>query len=218
MEKLMAEQRRMIGDFEVIEHVDERHIVALRERVDVDVPLALHWTWEYGSEVEELRQLYERGKRAQWNAETDLDWTIPFPRDEWFLPRENSSLLASVLHIAGADDATCREAAWDEFAHTMSQLLHGEQAALQLCGQLTNACPTMDQKWYAGSQVIDEVRHVEVISKFLSRKMGVLYPVTRPSRSCSTSCSRRRPGRPRPSACSASSRASRSGSSTSSSR
>ena len=38
--------------------------------------------------------------------------------------------------------------------------------------------PTMDQKWYAGSQVIDEVRHVEVISKFLASKMGVLYPVS----------------------------------------
>ena len=177
MEKLMPAQRRMIEDFEVIEHVDERQIAALRAHVDVEVPLALHWTWEYGSEVEELRQLYERGKRSQWNAETDLDWSIPFPRDEWFLPRQGASLLAGVLDSVGADEKTCRDAAWDEFSHTMSQLLHGEQAALQLCGQLTNACPTMDQKWYAGSQVIDEVRHVEVISKFLSRKMGVLYPV-----------------------------------------
>jgi hypothetical protein len=168
----------MIEDFEVIEHVDEQQIANLRKRVDVDVPLSLHWTWEYGSEVEELRALYERGKKGQWNAETDIDWSIPFPREEWFLPRENSSLLAGVLQSLGADDATCRDAAWDEFAHTMSQLLHGEQAALQLCGQLTNACPTMDQKWYAGSQVIDEVRHVEVISKFLARKMDVLYPVS----------------------------------------
>ncbi len=178
MAKLMAGQRRMIEDFEVIDHVDEKLIADLRKRVDVDVPLSLHWTWEYGSEVEELRQLYERGKKGQWNAETDIDWSIPFPSDEWFLPRENSSLLAGVLQSMGVDDATCRDAARDEFAHTMSQLLHGEQAALQLCGQLTNACPTMDQKWYAGSQVIDEVRHVEVISKFLSRKMGVLYPVS----------------------------------------
>jgi len=168
----------MIEDFEILEHVDEEQIAALRRRVDVEVPLALHWTWEYGSEVSELRELYERGKRAQWNAETDLDWSIPMPRDEWFLPKEGASLLAGVLASVGADDDTCREAAWDEFSHTMSQLLHGEQAALQLCGQLTNACPTMDQKWYAGSQVIDEVRHVEVISKFLSRKMGVLYPIS----------------------------------------
>jgi hypothetical protein len=76
------------------------------------------------------------------------------------------------------DEESCRQAAFDEFAHLLSQLLHGEQAAMQLCGQLTNACPTMDAKFYAGSQVIDEVRHVEVISKFLSRKMGVLYPVS----------------------------------------
>ena len=178
MEKLMPAQRRMIEDFEILEHVDEGQIAALRRHVEVDVPLNLHWTWEYGSEVSELRDLYERGKRAQWNAETDLDWSTPMPREEWFLPKEGASLLAGVLATVGADDDTCREAAWDECAHTMSQLLHGEQAALQLCGQLTNACPTMDQKWYAGSQVIDEVRHVEVISKFLSRKMGVLYPIS----------------------------------------
>ena len=48
---------------------------------------------------------------------------------------------------------------------------------MQLCGQLTNACPTMDAKFYAGSQVIDEVRHVEVLSKFLQRKMGTLHPI-----------------------------------------
>ncbi len=177
MEKLMAEHRRMIGDFEVIEHVDEKKIADLRAQVDIAAPISLHWTWEYGSEVEELRALYERGKHGQWDAETDLDWSIPFERTEWFMPQENASLLGTVLKNLGADEKTCREAQWDEFCHTMSQLLHGEQAALQLCGQLTNVCPTMDQKWYAGSQVIDEVRHVEVLSKFLARKTGALYPI-----------------------------------------
>jgi hypothetical protein len=177
MEKLMPENRRMIGDFEVIEHVDEAKIADLRARVDVTSPISLHWTWEYGSEVEELRELYERGKRGQWNAETDLDWSIPFERSEWFMPQENASLLGTLLNAVGADEKTRRDAQWDEFCHTMSQLLHGEQAALQLCGQLTNVCPTMDQKCYAGSQVIDEVRHVEVLSKFLARKMGELHPI-----------------------------------------
>jgi hypothetical protein len=59
----------------------------------------------------------------------------------------------------------------------ISQLLHGEQAAMQLCGQLTNACPTMDAKFAAGAQVIDEVRHTEVLAKFLQRKMGTLHPI-----------------------------------------
>ena len=177
MEKLMPDRRRMIDAFEVIEHVDERQIAALRSQLDVDVPVDLHWTWTYASEVEELRALYERGKRGQWNAETDVDWSTPFPRGEWFLPKEGLQLLPSVLAFMGRDDATCREAAFDEFAWTFSQLLHGEQAALQLCGQLTNACPRMDEKFYAASQVIDEARHVEVIAKFLERKIGTMYPI-----------------------------------------
>ncbi|HVM95687.1 MAG TPA: ferritin-like domain-containing protein [Candidatus Acidoferrales bacterium] len=176
-EKILAEHRRQLGDFEVVDIVDEKEIEALRAKIDVDVPMDLHWSWEYGNEIEELRNLYERGKKGQWNAETDVDWSAPFPRDEWFMPKEGALLLPSVLSMTGADDATCREAALDEFTHLMSQLLHGEQAALQLCGQLTNACPTMDQKFYAGSQVIDEVRHVEVISKFLQRKLGSIHPI-----------------------------------------
>jgi hypothetical protein len=176
-EKLLSEYRRELGDFEAVDFVDDQVVQGLRDKIDVDVPLDLHWTWEYGSEVEELRALYERGKKGQWNAETDVDWDIPFPADEWFLPKQNVQLLPSILAQLGADEDTCREASRDEFAHTLSQLLHGEQAALQLCGQLTNACPTMDAKFYAGSQVIDEVRHVEVISKFLQRKMGTLFPI-----------------------------------------
>ena len=85
--------------------------------------------------------------------------------------------MPSILTEMGADEATCKEAAWDEFAHLISQLLHGEQAAMQLCGQLTNACPTMDAKFAAGAQVIDEVRHTEVLAKFLQRKMGTLHPI-----------------------------------------
>jgi para-aminobenzoate N-oxygenase AurF len=176
MDKILAEHRRQVGGFEVVE-IDEQQIDALRAQIDVDVPMDLHWTWNYASEVEELRALYERGKKGQWNAETDVDWSIPFPRDEWFLPKEGLQLLPSVLAIAGADDATCRAAAFDEFAWTFSQLLHGEQAALQLCGQLTNACPTMDAKFYAASQVVDEARHIEVIAKFLQRKVGTIYPI-----------------------------------------
>jgi hypothetical protein len=175
--KILSQHRRQVGEFETVDFVDEAAIGSLRTKLDVDVPLDLRWTWEYGSEIEELRNLYERGKKGQWNAEADIDWDTPFPRDEWFMPRVGALLLPSLLSDAGVDEATCREAAWDEFAHMLSQLLHGEQAAMQLCGQLTNACPTMDAKFYAGSQVIDEVRHTEVLAKFLQRKMGTLHPI-----------------------------------------
>ncbi|MBI1815938.1 MAG: hypothetical protein HYR72_13245 [Deltaproteobacteria bacterium] len=175
--KILPDHRRAFGEFAVVDFVDEQEVAKLRSKLDVDVPLDLHWTWEYGSEVEELRNLYERGKKGQWNAETDIDWSMPFPRNEWFMPQMGALMLPSILTTMGVDETTCRESAWDEFAHLISQLLHGEQAAMQLCGQLTNACPLMDQKFYAGSQVIDEVRHVEVLSKFLHRKMGTLHPI-----------------------------------------
>lgn len=176
MDKILADHRSKLGDFEIVE-VDEDRIERLRGEIDIDAPVDLHWTWNYGHEVEELAALYERGKKGQWNAETDVDWSQEIRRDEWFLPRENVQLLPTVLTAMGADEETCREAAWDEFAFTMSQLLHGEQAALQICGQLTNACPTMDAKFYAASQVADEARHVEVIAKLLQRKFGTVYPI-----------------------------------------
>jgi hypothetical protein len=177
MDKFLTEHRRQLGEFEILD-IDEKQIAALRAQIDLDAPVDLHWTWNYASEVEELRALYERGKRGQWNAEADIDWSIPFPRDQWFLPKEGLQLLPTVLAMTGADDATCRAAAYDEFAWTFSQLLHGEQAALQLCGQLTNSCPTLDAKFYAASQVIDEARHVEVIAKFLQRKIGTIHPIS----------------------------------------
>lgn len=177
MQKLIEDHRKRFGQFEVIEFVDETEIARLRARTDVAAPLTLNWTWEYGSEVEELRNLYEKGKVNQWNAERDLDWSIPVSKDEWVMNPEGS-MLAQICKLMGKDEATQKAAAFDELAHLLSQLLHGEQAALQLCGQLTNACTKMDEKWYAASQVADEARHIEAISKFLSRKLGTIFPIS----------------------------------------
>jgi hypothetical protein len=176
VKKLIQEHRKRFGEFEVVDFVDPGEIERLRRQTDVDVPLDLHWTWEYGSEVAELRNLYEKGKVNQWNAEADLDWSIPVSKDEWIV-NPQVSMLAQVCKLMGRDEATQRAAAFDEVNHLLSQLLHGEQAALQLCGQLTNACPKMDEKWYAASQVVDEARHIEALAKFLQRKMGTIYPI-----------------------------------------
>jgi hypothetical protein len=176
VQKLIEDHRKRFGDFEVIEFVDEREIERLRSQIDVEVPMQLHWTWEYGSEVAELRALYEKGKVNQWNAEVDLDWSLPCSKDEWLMTPQGS-MLASLLQMMGRDEATQKAAMFDEINYVLSQLLHGEQAALQLCGQLTNVCDKMDEKWYAASQVVDEARHIEALSKFMQRKMGAIYPI-----------------------------------------
>jgi hypothetical protein len=176
IEKHMREYRRQSGDFELVDCADVSKIEQLRQRLAIDAPLTVNWQWEYGSEVAELRNLYEKGKRNQWNASTDVDWDSPLTPDEWVV-RPDASLLAQACRWAGHDERTQRAAAFDEIAYALSQLLHGEQAALQICGQLTNLCPKTDEKWYAASQVADEARHIEAISKFLSRKMGAIYPI-----------------------------------------
>jgi hypothetical protein len=176
MKKLMEDHRKRFGSFEVIEFVDTAEIERLRGQIDVDVPLELHWTWQYGAEVEELRALYEKGKVNQWNAESDLDWDVPVSKDDWVISPD-ASLLAQMAKLMGADEKTQKAAAFDELNYILSQLLHGEQAALQLCGQLTNACGKMDEKWYAASQVTDEARHIEALAKFMQRKLGTIYPI-----------------------------------------
>ena len=172
----MQEHRKRFGDFEVIDFVDTAEIERLRAQIDVPVPLQLHWTWDYSSQMAEIRALYEKGKVNQWNAELDIDWQVPVSKDEWTLTPE-ASILASICKLMGKDEKTQKAAAFDELCFILSQLLHGEQAALQLCGQLTNACTHMDEKWYAASQVTDEARPIEVIAKFLQRKMGTIHPV-----------------------------------------
>jgi ribonucleotide reductase beta subunit family protein with ferritin-like domain len=176
VDKILSDHRKQLGNFEIIDWVDEDELSRLRGKLDVDAPVELNWTWEYGSEVEELRTLYEKGKQGQWNAAQDVDWSAPVSKDEWVLNPE-ASMLANLTKLMGKDEATQKAAAFDELAFTVSQLLHGEQAALQLCGQLTNVCDKLDQKYYAASQVADEARHVEVFARFLQEKMGTIYPI-----------------------------------------
>ena len=48
-DKILSQHRRQLGEFEAVDFVDEAAIDKLRAQLDVDVPLDLRWTWEYGS-------------------------------------------------------------------------------------------------------------------------------------------------------------------------
>ena len=40
-----------------------------------------HFRHDYGSDQSDLRRLYEQAKIDQWNAATDIDWTVPLEGD-----------------------------------------------------------------------------------------------------------------------------------------
>jgi hypothetical protein len=60
----------------------------------------------------------------------------------------------------------------------LSQFMHGEQGALVCTAKIVQQVPSMDAKFYAATQVIDEARHVEAYSRLLHEKFRLAYPIT----------------------------------------
>ena len=174
-DRFLEDHRRPVADYDRI-HFDEDEIAALRGKLEIETPLQVRWNWDYVKEVESLRALYERGKTAQWNVETDIDWVLQMPENEFLMPPEGLPI-TSILMQLGTDRETCLRAAREEVIHSLSQLLHGEQAALHLTAQLVNLVGDMDTKMFAGQQVADECRHVEVFAKIIARKLGTVHPI-----------------------------------------
>lgn len=138
----------------------------------------LIYTWEYDTGLSDLRTLYEKAKKEQWNATYELDWAISVdPEAETF-----SDYIQPVYGTELWDRMTgpeIRRFRRETRSWTLSQLLHGEQGALMATSQLVNTVPWMDAKLYGATQVVDEGRHVEVFSRYLHEKIGKSYPVNR---------------------------------------
>jgi len=139
-------------------------------------PASTAFIWGYGDTVENIRKLYERGKSSQWNGSTYLDWSTPvdveqnlfapdpnMESEDWYrklTPKERNRLVV------------------EGNVQTLSQFLHGEQGALIATTQLVEAVPSIDSKFYAATQVVDEARHVEVFDRYTREKMGHTYEIT----------------------------------------
>jgi P-aminobenzoate N-oxygenase AurF len=136
------------------------------------------FTWEYDDEQSKLLQLYETGKRKQWNASDRIDWSQeldpenPQQVDDRFVPIFGTPVWNRM------SEKNKIEVRHHSQAHTLSQFLHGEQGALMVAARLVQAVPQIDAKFYAATQVMDEARHVEAYSRLLHEKVGIVYPVT----------------------------------------
>ena len=138
-------------------------------------------TWHYEVVHQELRELYEKAKREQWNVSVDVDWSPAVePESELLLDQENPH----VALLQGSEiwrKMTPKERSalrYETLAWNLSQFLHGEQLAIFVAGQLAAAVPWIDAKLYGSTQVVDEARHAEVFSRYLREKIGKEYPLT----------------------------------------
>ena len=134
------------------------------------------YVWNYGSVKEGLRDLYEKAKRDQWNSTTQLDWKTPVEPESEIVPTAINPLqnFPPYQKLNEKERARMRHA---QISLQLSQFLHGEQGALIVASQLVGGVPWIDAKYYAGTQTMDEARHVEVFSRYLNEKLQWQWPV-----------------------------------------
>ncbi len=134
--------------------------------------------WEYEDGRDALVNLYEKGKKLQWNTNTRIDWSQDLdPENPQELPDESISIFGSDIweRLGRKERANVRRhlQAWQ-----LSQFLHGEQGALVCTAKIVQQVPSVDAKFYAATQVMDEARHVETYSRLLHEKFELAYPIT----------------------------------------
>jgi hypothetical protein len=145
-----------------------------------EFPVALEnvFTWDYGAQRFDLRNLYEKSKDSMWNARTDLAWDTNVDPEAPSVPDQASPIYGTHLWDR-LDQRT--EVPKLRRLHTswlLSNFLHGEQGALLATAQILSSVPSADAKLYASTQVMDEARHVEAYDRYLREKVGCTFPIS----------------------------------------
>jgi len=145
---------------------------------EVSVQFGTVFRWEYEDGRKSLLSLYEKGKNLQWNTNKRIDWSQDLdPENPQQLPDESVLIYGSDIweRATAREKATIRRhlQAWQ-----LSQFLHGEQGALVCTAKIVQQVPSVDAKYYAATQVMDEARHVETYSRLLHEKFELAYPIT----------------------------------------
>src|SRR5581483_10216693 len=151
------------------------------EHVDMGLPAA--FVWDYDSRRPRLGRLYEKSKLNQWNASTDIDWSVEVdPGVELGSAQFRDVDFGDggpIVHALGNDPEVLREVIAQHHGWLISQFMHGEQGALLATAKICAAGESIDDKFYAAAQVADEARHVEVYQRYLD-KIAITYPVSTP--------------------------------------
>ncbi len=154
-----------------------------------NTPLTGAYNWDYQAQDDRIRKLYELGKTLNWNANVDIDWDQtpdfearpPISDEQRQVVAQNraSALFKGFAPWEAMD--TDQVIQWMRHQHSwaISQFLHGEQGALLVASQLVSCAPSFNAKLYAASQTFDEARHVEAFNRYLQRKVGFTYPISR---------------------------------------
>ena len=131
--------------------------------------------FDYDLSIPSLKRLITLSNRSQWNAE-DIDWKRPLSLKggEYEGVLEWHGILR-YDYVMSLSPRKTEELARQFVAVEFSQILHGEQAALMLAGQLTSSVSDLDARIFAANQARDEARHVTAVRDLVQR-IGPIYP------------------------------------------
>ena len=157
----------------------QEHYVRSLESLDWQVAqdFEANFRWEYQDGRDKLLNLYRKGKRQQWDSDARIDWSQDLdPENPAGLPDEMIAIFGSPtwqrLDARRRTELRHHIQSWQ-----LSQFLHGEQGALVCTAKIVQQVPSMDAKFYAATQVMDEARHVEAFSRLLHEKYELVYPI-----------------------------------------
>ena len=142
----------------------------------IEALLDVTYTWGYQDTRAKLRDLYDKAVHGQWISDDVLPWNLDVDLEKPQAPEQIMPLFGSDIY-AKMTERERRDMNVQSFAWTLSQFLHGEQGALLAAAQLVDSVQDLDSKLYAGSQVADEARHVDVYNRYIHKKIGFSYPV-----------------------------------------
>jgi len=176
--------RADVHDLEAVLSVVGHYDAEGHHSVPNNCPAEFTWDYNKGSKPS-LDKLYEKAKKAQWNAQSDLDWSIEVDQEAVVIANADANP-AQMSFTPDVVAGTVLEK-WDEQRFIefgvqnqnwlLSQFMHGEQGALICTAKIVETVPWIDAKYYAATQVMDEARHVEVFSKYLDEKLSGHYPM-----------------------------------------
>ena len=150
----------------------------LKTSHNIDTKLTTVYQRIYSQQAPDMRRLYENAKRDQWNASRDIDWSSAVDLDSGIFADElidvHGTKYWDRLDQKGKGKLNVEFSCW-----RLSQLLHGEEGAMLACSQLVDMVPGNDAKFFQSTQVVDEARHTEVLSRYLLDKCGgKIYPMS----------------------------------------
>ena len=143
----------------------------------LDSPGRTMFDFDYKDGRDQLLRLYDKGTRRPWIGSDRIDWSGDTdPDNPLGVPDEVIPIFGTPWwdKMGAKDRGEVRRhlASWQ-----FSQFMHGEQGALICTAKIVQTVPDIDSKFYAATQVIDEARHVEVYSRYLYDKIGLVYPL-----------------------------------------